>query len=130
MKTMQNAKCKMQNSTRFNFAFCILHFAFFLAACTREQPANVERGKQLLVQYGCVACHDIPGIKGAHGMVGPPLTKMAMRQTIDGKFPNTPDNMARWLENPQAMDPNNAMPNVGVTPQDARDMSAFLDTLK
>ena len=120
----------MQKRSRLNFAFCILHFAFFLAACKREEPANVERGKQLTVQYGCVTCHDIPGIKGAHGMVGPPLTKMALRQTIAGKFPNNVDTMAKWLENPQAMDPTNAMPNVGVTPKDARDIAAFLDTLK
>ena len=101
------------------------------AACKREEPADdITRGQQLVVQYGCVACHDIPGIKGAHGAVGPPLQKMALRQTIAGKFPNTRENMEKWIQNPQGMDPQNAMPNLGVTPDDARDIAAFLDTLK
>ena len=127
---MQNAECRMQNWGAWVFAFCILHFAFLLAACKGEPSANVKRGEQLLTQYGCVSCHDVPGVKGAHGMVGPPLSKMALRQTIAGKFPNTPENMQKWLQNPQAMDPANTMPNLGVTPDDARDMTAFLNTLK
>lgn len=110
--------------------FVVIVAVLLLAACKREESANVTRGKQLVVQYGCDTCHDIPGIKGAHGMVGPSLAKMAVRQTIAGKFPNNADNMSKWLQNPQAMDPTNAMPNLGVTPADARDMTAFLDTLK
>ncbi len=104
--------------------------AVLMVACKREQPADVARGRELVVQYGCVACHDIPGIKGVHGMVGPPLKAMALRQTIAGKYPNNSGTMAKWLQNPQAMDPNSSMPNVGVTPEDARDMTAFLETLK
>jgi len=127
---MQNAECRMQNWRQWLFAFCILHSAFLLTACRKEPAPSVRRGEQLLTQYGCVSCHDIPGVKGAHGMVGPPLAKMALRQTIAGKFQNTPENMQKWLQNPQAMDPANAMPNLGVTPEDARDMTAFLSTLK
>lgn len=100
------------------------------AACKREENADVERGKQLTIQYGCNACHDIPGVKGAHGMVGPPLAKMALRTTIAGKFPNTSENMSKWIQNPQSMDPANAMPNLGVTPKDAQDITAFMNTLK
>jgi cytochrome c len=62
--------------------------------------------------------------------VGPPLDKMAERTFIGGKIQNTPQNMMQWLQNPQAFDPGNAMPNVGVTPNDARDITAFLFTLK
>lgn len=102
-----------------------------LAACKHEKPiGDVDRGKQLMNQYGCGTCHDIPGVDGAHGMVGPPLAKMALRQTIGGKFPNTPDTMIRWLQNPPAMNPVSSMPNLGVTPQDAKDITAFLNTLK
>jgi cytochrome c2 len=111
-------------------AFCILHSAF-LFACKHEQSiGDAKHGKELMNQYGCVTCHDIPGVQGAHGMVGPPLSKMALRQTIGGKFPNTPDTMIKWLENPQALNPQTSMPNMGVTPADARDMTAYLDTLK
>ena len=101
-----------------------------LAACKHEQTANVQRGKTLITQYGCTACHNIPGVQGPRGMVGPPLEHMASRGSIAGKFPNNPDTMARWLQNPQAMDPQNSMPNLKVTPSDSRDMAAFLYTLK
>jgi cytochrome c1 len=38
--------------------------------------------------------------------------------------------MMKWLQNPQALDPNNAMPNLGVTPKDSGDITAYLYTLK
>ena len=107
--------------------------ALLLAACKREtnvNDGNIERGKQLVNQYGCGACHIVPGVPGATGMVGPPLDHVAQQQTLAGKYPNTPDVMTKWLQNPQAMDPNNTMPNLGVTPPDARDLTAFLFTLK
>jgi cytochrome c len=100
-----------------------------LVACKKSE-GNVDHGKQLVTQYGCAACHVIPEIEGPKGMVGPPLTHIATRQIIAGKLPNTPENMMAWLQNPQMIDPNNSMPNLGVTPADARDMTAFLETLK
>lgn len=63
-------------------------------------------------------------------MVGPSLDHMARHTTIAGKFQNNVPNMTKWLQNPQAMDPTNAMPNLGVTPDDSRDMTAFLYTLR
>jgi cytochrome c2 len=107
--------------------------ALLLAACKREtnvNGGNMERGKALINQYGCNACHTIPGVDGPHGMVGPPLDHIALRQTLAGKYPNTPEVMAKWLQDPQAMDPKNTMPNLGITPNDARDLTAFLFTLK
>ena len=106
-----------------------------IAACSkREEEAqkigDAARGKQLVQQYGCTSCHSIPGVKGPRGMIGPSLDHMAGRTHIANKFQNSVQNMKRWLENPQAMDPNNAMPNVGVTPDDSRDITAFLYTLK
>jgi len=101
-----------------------------LASCKAYETANVQHGKTLMTQYGCTACHNIPGVKGPRGMVGPPLDHMASRAYIAGKYPNNPDTMANWLQNPQAMDPQNAMPNLHVTPADSRDMAAFLTTLK
>ena len=63
-------------------------------------------------------------------MVGPPLDHFGSRNMIAGKIPNTPDNVIKWLQNPQAMDPTNAMPNLGITPNDAKDIAAYLYTLK
>ena len=45
-------------------------------------------------------------------------------------LPNTPQNLIRWIQNPPAVDPLTAMPNVGVTQADARDIAAYLYTLR
>lgn len=109
-----------------------------LAACNREQKAQVReepagdaaRGKQIVQQYGCTSCHDIPNVTGPKGMVGPPLEHVGSRQIIAGKIPNTPANMMAYLQNPQASDPANVMPNLGLTVDQSRDIAAFLYTLK
>lgn len=101
-----------------------------LAACSREQTHERNRAKVAIEKYGCTACHSIPGIAGPKGMVGPPLDHMGARQFIAGKVENNAQNMARWIVNPQAMDPQNAMPNLGVTPADAKDIAAYLESLK
>jgi cytochrome c1 len=62
--------------------------------------------------------------------VGPNLQGIASRAYIAGVLPNTPDNMVRWIQNPQAVDEKTAMPNVGVSSRDARDIAAYLYTLK
>lgn len=88
------------------------------------------RGARLIGSYGCGACHVVPGIAGADGVVGPPLTLIGRRIYLAGMLRNTPDNMATWLEQPQRIVPGNAMPDMSVTPQDARDIAAYLDTLR
>ncbi len=80
-------------------------------------------------QYGCNGCHRIPGITGAEVDVGPPLAGIARRQLIAGQIANTPETMVRWIRNPQNVDALTAMPNLGVTEHDARDIAAFLATL-
>jgi cytochrome c len=97
------------------------------AAMTGGEPG---RGKAVLQQYGCGACHTIPGIRGANTLVGPSLAQMASRMYIAGVLPNTPENMLRWLQNPPAVDALTAMPNLGVTETDARDMAGYLYTLR
>lgn len=85
-----------------------------------------ERGVVAIQHYSCASCHRIPGIVGAKSLVGPPLTGMAKRKYIAGFLPNTPENMLRWLKNPQHLAPASAMPDVGVTDADARDIAAYL----
>jgi cytochrome c len=92
--------------------------------------ADVDRGRVALDGFGCGACHVIPGVRGARGMVGPPLTMFARRAYIAGQLANQPDNLIRWLQNPQAVEPGTAMPNLGVVPAVARDMAAYLYTLR
>ena len=63
-------------------------------------------------------------------MVGPPLDHMASRSLIANKLPNTPQTMIDWLQNPPKYDPQASMPNLGVTPADSRDITAYLFSLK
>ena len=91
---------------------------------------SVSRGKTAIGKYGCGACHTIPGIEGATAVVGPPLSNIAVRQYLAGHLVNTPDNMIKWIQHPQTVDPKNVMPEMGITDQDARDITAFLYTLR
>jgi len=111
----------------------LLPSAFCLLTCAKAESSSARdnaRGKVLIEKYGCTACHSIPGVAGPKGLVGPPLDHVGSRAFIAGKFPNTPDSMSRWVQNPQALDPQNAMPNLGVTPAEANDIAAYLESLK
>jgi len=89
---------------------------------------SVIRGKQAFSRYGCGSCHSASGVPQATGKVGPPLSGVAVRAIIGGRLENNPDNLRRWIEHPQAVSPGTAMPELGVTPADSRDLAAFLYT--
>jgi cytochrome c2 len=101
-----------------------------LAGCggtTRSVPnASPARGKQLIEYYGCGACHQIGGVTGADGHVGPSLKLFAGRTTIAGKLPNTLDNLVRWIQHPQRIVPGSDMPELGVPKRGARNIAAYL----
>lgn len=92
----------------------------------QEISGDPARGELALRQYACPTCHIIPGMVGAWGLAGPPLNQWARRVYITGALPNTPDNLVRWLQDPQEVSPGTAMPDLGVTERDARDMAAYL----
>lgn len=121
--------------------FALLAASLALAACNGGRDAEArtaiamtdgdpERGRVMMRAYGCETCHTIPGVAGAEGRVGPPLGGIATRSYIAGVLVNTPTNMMRWLRDPPAVDSQTAMPNVGVTPADARHLAAYLYTLR
>jgi cytochrome c len=87
-------------------------------------------GREAIARYGCGACHTVPGVRRAQGMVGPPLTAFAKRIYVAGKLPNSPDNLIHWILDPQGVSAATAMPNTGVTEGDARDIAAYLYTLR
>lgn len=91
---------------------------------------DLARGRAAIIQYECGVCHVIPGIPFARGQVGPPLGKFRRHAYIAGEFPNTPEVLIAWLQNPPQLVPATAMPDVGVTAEEARDMAAFLYTLE
>ena len=111
-------------------AMCI----FLLAGCDRAPPpalgGDPENGKLLLRQFACGSCHEIPGVAAARGQVGPPLGGVARRVYIAGVLPNTPESMAQFIRAPQSADPRSAMPDLGVTDEHARDMVAYLYSLR
>ena len=91
---------------------------------------NPDRGPDLIRHYGCSTCHTIPGVPGADAQVGPSLDKLVKRVYIAGKLDNSPENLMAWIRNAPGVDPKTAMPNMGVTEADARDISSYLYTLK
>lgn len=95
-----------------------------------ESPGNVLRGKNLLAQYQCGSCHVIPDVPVARGIAGPPLSDFGRRSYIAGYIPNNAEMLARWIVDPRSLMPNTTMPSMGVSPADARDMAAYLHTLR
>jgi len=95
------------------------------AADTGGDP---RRGEAMFIQYGCGSCHALKNVRDATGMVGPPLDGIALREIIAGHLANKPENMERWIRDPQHVSPGTAMPNLRVGETDARDITAFLYT--
>lgn len=100
-----------------------------LASSDQATTGDAILGERFLYAYNCGGCHVIPGIAEARGTVGPPLTGVGTRIYIAGLLPNTPDNLVRWITEPQQVQPGSAMPKMGVTRQEAVDIAAYLYTL-
>jgi cytochrome c len=107
-----------------------------LAACSGQvnglpEPrivdgASAETGRALIAGYGCGSCHNIPGVPGADAMAAPPLDRFYERSFIAGHLANNEANLIRWIQDPQAIDPGTAMPNLGVSQEEARHIAAYL----
>jgi cytochrome c2 len=87
-----------------------------------------QRGEAMFIQYGCGSCHAVENVRTATGSVGPPLDGIATRVIIAGRLANKPENMERWIRDPQQVSPGTAMPDLNVGETDARDITAFLYT--
>ena len=108
-----------------------------LSACTGHDRTAAEltggrpeRGKQAIRAYGCHTCHTIPGVPGARAVAAPSLARMAERTSVAGHLPNTPDRLIQWIRHPQEPDRPSVMPDLGVAEADARDIAAYLYTLR
>jgi cytochrome c2 len=123
-------------------AALLVMLAGALAACDLSGNAALNdkhvrdgdpaRGRSLVVDgaYGCTACHALRDARAPRGVVGPPLDGMAHRAFIAGRLPNQPDVLVAFLQDPPALVPQTGMPNVGLTPADARHVAAYLYTLE
>ena len=105
-------------------------------AATAAQSVDVvpggdaDRGAEVIRARECGTCHRIPGIRNADGLAALPLDWMARRTYIAGRAPNTPATMVQWVRAPETIDPETAMPNLGLSAQQARDVAAYLFTLR
>lgn len=100
-----------------------------LCGCSHDKPADIAqqtKGKALLVAYGCTACHTIKGLHAGAGNAGPGLEHIAGNSYIAGVLPNTTVAMARWIVAPRRISPGTAMPDLGVSPDEARAMATYL----
>jgi mono/diheme cytochrome c family protein len=108
-----------------------------LAACSEAAPpahlaipgADPDRGRALIGEYGCGSCHFVDGVTGANGLVAPPLEDFANRTLLAGTFPNVPRFLVPWLMYPPDLKPETAMPDLGVSETEARDIASYLYTL-
>ena len=108
-----------------------------LAACSEAGPpdhlaipgADPERGRALIAEHGCGSCHYVEGVPGANGVVGPPLEDFANRTLLAGSFPNVPRFLVPWVMDPPDLKPGTAMPDLGVSAMQARDIASYLYTL-
>ena len=97
-----------------------------LAAC--HGAGRYAEAKALIASH-CAACHTVPGVPGAAGKVGPSLAGVAGRQIIAGRFTNNRTTMVRWIMHPQQMAPGTAMPEMGLTQDQATQIAGYLYTL-
>ena len=98
---------------------------------TVQQPAprslRYGEGEKLFLSKGCVGCHSLQAVNAPKGMVGPNLANVGARSYIAaGTLKNTDENLARWIQNPQAIKKGVLMPNLGVSPTEAQALVAFL----
>jgi cytochrome c2 len=105
----------------------------FVGGCSKAPPSsepltggNPRTGQQLIARYGCAACHQIKGIANADSKVGPSLKEIRDSSYVGGVLPNSADNLMKWIMHPRAVSPDTAMPELGVTQAEARDMAAYL----
>jgi cytochrome c len=100
-------------------------------AAPGKAAGDPAAGQQAIGRYGCGGCHVIPGVQGAAGTVGPSLAGFAGRNVIAGtSVNNTPENLVRWIMDPQSVKPGTQMPNLGVNQADAQNIAAYLLTLR
>jgi cytochrome c len=87
---------------------------------------DADHGRQLVGAFGCGGCHEIAGVAEADGQVGPSLHGLRHRRIVAGSLPNTPENVARWIDDPKAVDPGTLMPDLGVTRSQAQAIAEYL----
>ncbi len=136
-------RSEMHDTTRWLRALRTISTVIVLAAAalgcepSRTRPpmrqvpgGDPDRGREALTVYGCGGCHSVPGVEGADSWVAPPLDRYGERAFVAGVISNNAENLTRWIMDPREVDPDTAMPDLGVPRDTARDMAAYLYTLR
>jgi cytochrome c oxidase subunit 2 len=95
-------------------------------------PAHAEarKGEGLFLSSACASCHQIRGTS-ARGQIGPDLTHLATRTTLAAlALPNSPNELADWIADPQHAKPGNKMPALGLKRAELRTLVAYLESLR
>ncbi len=92
--------------------------------------ADPGRGKRVVERVACAACHEIPGVAWPKGRMGGSLHGFAERSLIAGRFPNQPAILVRWVADAPSLAPGSGMPPQPLSPEEARDVAAYLYTLR
>ena len=92
--------------------------------------ANTTKGRQLVTSKGCVACHTFPDVEWPRGGLGPSLQNFGRQGLIAGRLPNQPGVLMEFVQNAPILVTGTAMPTILMTDQEARDVTAYLLTLK
>lgn len=96
-----------------------------LVGCDAD-PAGHDEARALIDANGCGTCHRIPDTQGADGLTGPPLAAMSRQAYVAGVVPNTPEALAAFIADPQEIDPRTAMPDLGLSLDEARLIAQYL----
>jgi cytochrome c oxidase subunit 2 len=99
----------------------------------QQQPATQDasngEGRAIFLRSACINCHTVAGTV-ATGRFGPDLTHLASRDTIaSGAVQNTPENLRKWIDNPDRMKPGCLMPAMHLNGHDLSAVTAYLTTL-
>ncbi|PYI95216.1 MAG: hypothetical protein DMF00_16305 [Verrucomicrobia bacterium] len=101
-----------------------------LAPASAPSTENAQKGRALFQQMSCVNCHAIKGTI-ASATIGPDLTHFASRKQLGaGIAANTPENLRRWLHDPQQVKIGVKMPDFKLTNEQATQLADYIETLK
>lgn len=88
--------------------------------------ADAGRGRLLVVEHGCAACHAFPDVGWPRGRLGPSLEHFGRQGLIAGRLPNQPGVLMRFVRDAPGLVPGTGMPGMPMSDQDARDVTAYL----
>ncbi len=93
------------------------------------EDADASAGRSAFLSQSCVNCHRVRGTP-ARGTYAPDLTHLMRRETLaSGEVPNTPENLRRWVADPQSIKPGCLMPAFGLSDRERDDIVRYLQTL-